>query len=116
MPPDIFVYLDFLRKVLLPLPGVTEKTYVGYPAFYVNNKIFTRLKEDNENLVLGTVERDRWLKANPNVYHVTGHYLNYDYVLVRLAQANPEELKGLLITAWLNRATKKLIKQHENAI
>ncbi|OOQ58258.1 MmcQ/YjbR family DNA-binding protein [Mucilaginibacter pedocola] len=104
-----FIYLQFLRNTLLPLPGVTEKLCFGTPAFYVNKKTFTRIWEDGETLVVGSTERDNLIAANPNVYFVTDHYLNYDYVLVHLAQADPEELKPLLIQAWKNRATKKLL-------
>jgi hypothetical protein len=114
MNPGVFIYLEFLRKTLLPLPGVTEKMCFGTPAFYVKKKIFTRIKEDGENLVLGTLERDKWMQAKPEVYHITDHYRNYDYMLVHLDKVDPEELKGLLITAWRNRATSKLINEYEN--
>jgi len=111
---SVFIYLEFLRKTLLPLPGVTEKMCFGTPAFYVKKKIFTRIKEDGENLVLGTLERDKWIQTKPEVYYITDHYRNYDYMLVRLDKVDPEELKGLLITAWRNRATGKLISEYEN--
>jgi hypothetical protein len=114
MNPGVFVYLEFLRKTLLPLPGVTEKMCFGTPAFYVSKKIFTRIKEDGENLVLGTLERDKWMQAKPEVYHITDHYRNYDYMLVRLDKVDPDELKKLLITAWSNKATSKLISEYEN--
>ena len=114
MNPSVFVYLEFLRKTLLPLPGGAEKMCFGTPAFYVKKKIFTRIKEDGENLVLGTLERDKWMQANPEAYYITDHYRNYDYMLVRLDKVDPEELKELLITAWQNRATGKLISEYEN--
>ena len=116
MPTDTLAFLHFLRKTLLPMPGVTEKLLFETPAFYVNNKIFTRIKEDGENLVIGTIERDKWIQANPDVYHITEHYRNYDYMLVRLNNVQPDELAGLLITAWRNRATKKLIKQYDDSL
>jgi len=114
MKTGVFVYLEFLRKTLLPLPGVTEKMCFGTPAFYVKKKIFTRIKEDGENLILGTLERDKWIQTKPEVYYITDHYRNYDYMLVRLDKVDPEELKGLLITAWRNRATSKLISEYED--
>jgi hypothetical protein len=114
MKTELHIFLQFLRETLLTLPGVTEKGYVGMPAFYVNNKIFTRIREDGETLVLGTLERHKWIKANPNVYFVTDHYLNYDYMLVIINKAQPDELKSLLITAWRNKAPKKLISQYND--
>ena len=72
------------------------------------------MKEDGENLVLGTLERDKWMQANPETYYITDHYRNYDYMLVRLDKVDPKELKELLITAWRNRATSNLISEYEN--
>lgn len=109
MDTGVFIYLQFLRNVLLPLPGVTEKMCFDTPAFYVNKKIFARIREDGETLVLHTMERDKWMVANLEVYFITEHYYNYDYMLVCMPKAAPEELEGLLIQAWKDRAPKKLI-------
>lgn len=110
-----FIYLEFLRRTLLPLPGVSEKLAYGTPAFYVNKKIFTRIQEDGQTLVLSNNNRDELIAARPDVYFVTDHYLNYDYVLVNLATAEPDELVPHLIRAWRNRATQKLISRYEGA-
>jgi len=64
--------------------------------------------------MLNSLERDKWMQAKPDIYFVTDHYLNYNCMLVQLANAEPEELKILLLTAWRNRATKKLIKDYES--
>jgi hypothetical protein len=116
MSADVFALLQFLRKTLLTLPGVTEKTLLDMPAFYVNNKIFARIKEDGENLVIGTLEREKWMQADPETYYITDHYRNYDYMLVNIDRVQPNDLTELLHTAWRNRATKKLIKQYEDII
>jgi hypothetical protein len=64
MNPGVFVYLEFLRKTLLPLPGVTEKICFWHTRILCEKKIFTRIKEDGENLaILGTLERDKWMQA-----------------------------------------------------
>lgn len=92
----------------MPLPGVTEKLCYGTPAFYVNKKIFSRLKEDGETLVVQSNERGKWMEADPATFFITDHYLNYDYMLVALKTVSPDDLKQLLVTAWNNRAGKKL--------
>lgn len=111
--PNTFIHLEFLRKTLLPLPGVTEKPSYGTPGFFVGKKLFARIKEDGETLVVQSFERDKWIRHNQEAYFVTDHYLNYDYVLVNLRNADPTELTGMLLTAWRNRATGKLIKQYD---
>ena len=108
-----FIHLQFLRNFLLPLPGVTETTSHGTPAFSANNKRFARLWENGETLVLHSVERDKWIATNPEAFFVTDHYLNYDYVLVNLNTVVPEMLKEVLLTAWKNRANKTSLKQYE---
>lgn len=108
-----FIHLQFLRDFLLPLPGVTEDLSHGTPAFSVNNKRFARLWENGETLVLHSVERDKWIAAKPDVFFVTDHYINYDYVLVNLNTVSPEHLKEVLLTAWKNRANKTSLRLYE---
>jgi hypothetical protein len=116
MSTDPFVYLEFLRKALLPLPGVTEKLHFGTPAFYVNKKIFVRLKEDGETLVVSTVERDKWMDTDPSTFFITDHYQHYDYMLVALKTVSPDDLSLLLLAAWRNRAPTRLVKQFETEL
>ncbi|PWS33148.1 MmcQ/YjbR family DNA-binding protein [Pedobacter paludis] len=95
----------------MELPAVNEKIRHGTPAFYVNKKLFARLKEDGENLVLYTENRTFWMKRNPIIYFITPHYENYKYMLVSLKLVDPQELKDLLTEAWKYRAPKTLTKQ-----
>ena len=103
-------HLEFLRQTLLPMPGVTEKPCYGTPGFYVGKKMFARMKEDEETLVVQSFERDIWMEKDPDTFFVTDHYLDYDYVLVSLPKVTPKDLVSLLITAWNNRATAQLIR------
>jgi hypothetical protein len=110
MKPETPVYLEFLRKTLFPIPGVTEKPCYGTPGFYAGKKMFARMKEDGETLVVQSFEREKWMDKDPETFYITDHYLNYDYVLVNLQRVAPDDLVSLLITAYQNRATDKLIK------
>jgi len=103
--------LTFIRQIVLPLPGVNEQYLFDTPAFYVNKKIFARLKEEEENLVIHTVEREIWMEKDSQTFFITDHYLNYKYMLVNLDCVDPEDLKLLLISAYKNRATKKQISE-----
>jgi catechol 2,3-dioxygenase-like lactoylglutathione lyase family enzyme len=38
----------------------------------------------------------KWPAADPNVYYVTDHYLNYTAVLARLSRVTPDALRDLL--------------------
>jgi len=110
MNPSTPIYLEFLRKTLFPIPGVAEKSCYGTPGFYAGKKMFARLKEDGETLVVQSFDRDKWMDQDPETFFITDHYLNYDYLLVNLERVSPDDLVSLLITAYQNRATEKLLR------
>ena len=113
MNPDTPVYLEFLRKTLMPLPGFNEKPCYGTPGFYAGKKLFARMKEDGETLVVQSFDREKWMENDPEIFFITDHYLNYDYMLISLKKVAPDDLVSLLLTAWHNRATDKLIKEFQ---
>ena len=108
-----FIYLEYIRRAIAELPGVTEKLCFDTPAWYVNKKIFARMKEGGETLAIHTTERDVWMEKDSKTFFITDHYLNYSYMLINLATVSPEDLKKLLFAAWYERAPKKLIKEYE---
>ena len=108
---EAFLHLQFLREKLLTLPGTTEKPCYGTPGFYAGKKMFARVKEDGETLVVQSYDRDTWMEKDSETFFITDHYLNYDYVLVNLNRVAPDDLMSLLLTAWHNRAPQKLINE-----
>ncbi len=78
---DTAVYLEFVRKH--PTSAwCYRKTVIQHPGFFVGKKLFARMKEDGETLVVQTYEREKWIEADPLTFFITDHYLNYDYMLV----------------------------------
>jgi hypothetical protein len=110
---DPFVYLQFIRKVILALPGTTEGLSHGTPGFYVQKKMLARLWESGEVLVIHNDERELWMEKDPEVFFITDHYRNYPYMLVNLPKIEPAELEKLLTEAWLSRASKNLVKEYQ---
>lgn len=106
--------VETARQLMLALPGVTEGTSYGTMAFHVRKKLLARLLEDNATLALKCDDRDAWIKADPQAFHVTKHYLNYPYVLVRLAQVKRATLREAIEQAWRLEAGAKLIQQYES--
>lgn len=84
------------------LSGVTESTSYGTPALKVDGKLLARLKEDGETLVLRMdfVNRDLLLRAEPELFFLTDHYLNYPAILLRLTRVTPARVAELLEDAW----------------
>jgi hypothetical protein len=84
------------------LPGIIESTSYGTPALKIDGKLLARLKEDGETLVLRMdfVNRDLLLRAEPDLFFLTDHYLNYPSILLRLKEVTRKRMAELLEDAW----------------
>jgi len=96
------INFDTVREIGLALPGVQGSTAYGSPALKVHGKLLAcvpshRSAEPGSLVVrVGFDDRAELLAADPNVYYVTDHYLNYSSVLVRLSRVTPDVLRDLL--------------------
>ena len=89
-------------QIALTFPCVEEGSSYGTPALKVKGKLFVRLKEDHETIVVKMPFdlRDEMMAADPETYYITDHYRNYEYMLVRLSKLLPEALPDLLQIAY----------------
>ena len=112
------VTFDQVREIALRLPGVEEGTSYGTPSFRVKGKFISRLRTEDDSLVVkvGDGFRDMLLQANPSVYFVTDHYAGYPAVLIRLSDADPDDIAEALEEAWRLAAPKKLIADYDAAL
>ena len=103
------VTFDTVRKIALSLDGVEEGTSYGTAAFKVRGTLFVRLREDNDTLVLRTTfeQRDELISADPAEYFITDHYLNYEWVLVRMSRIDVDALRDLIRMAHRLASTSK---------
>ena len=105
-----------MREIILSFPGVEEGTSYGQPSFKVNGKFFTRLRNEDQSLVLLEVDRDEremLMEAEPGTFHITPHYKDYPSVLARIESLHPGSLRNFLERRWLKVAPKKLQKAHD---
>ncbi len=104
---------ESVRAIALELPGAVEAMAHGTHSFTVRKKLFLRLREDGETLLLRTdpYERDHLLATAPSVFHVTDELREHPWVLVRLAQADPGQLRALVRDAWRRRAPRRLVDE-----
>jgi hypothetical protein len=56
------------------------------------------------------VAKEAMLADNPAVFFTTPHFDGYPAVLVRLERIGEEELREVVVEAWLARAPAKLVK------
>jgi len=109
------VRFDSARKIALALPGAEEGTSYGTPAFRVRGKLFLRLHDSRESLVVRVDldERDLLMQADGKAYFITDHYKDHPMMLVGLAHVGRADLAGLIEQSWRRVAPKKLITELE---
>ena len=97
---------DTVRQIGLGLPGVEDGTAYGVPALKVRGKLLACVPA-NPSAEPGSVvvrvdfdDRAELLRAAPEVYYVTDHYVDYNAVLVRLSRVNTDVLRDLLGMAY----------------
>ena len=83
---------DEMHAIVMSFPGVEEAMSYGAPAFKVNGKFLTRLRREDQSLVLVGVsfdEREMLIEAEPATFHITAHYKDYPSVLARMESLHP---------------------------
>jgi len=100
-----------VRRIALSLPATTEKPSYGTPGYRVKDKLFARLREEGDVLVVWCEdlgEKAALIAAEPDKFFTTPHYDGHPTVLVRLGAVDATELRELLTDAWRTRAPKRL--------
>jgi hypothetical protein len=106
---------DTVRAIALALPGAVASTSYGTPAFKVGGKLFVRLHDSGDSIVvrIEQAERAMRLRADPKAFYITEHYAPYPWMLVRLSAVRRDDLADLLEESWRSRAPKRLLGQYE---
>ena len=121
-----------IEEFALGLPETSSTpSYGGAPALRVNKRMFARLRgemaDDTDELtdapygdvlMIGVAdlgEKEALLAADGDAYFTIAHYDGYPAVLVRLDRADAEELRELLLDAWMRAAPKRAIKAYADA-
>jgi len=102
---------DDILELVHDLPEIEDTTSYGTPALKVRGKFMARLRDEGAVLVVrcDLDEKPFLLEANPSTLFTTPHYDGYGAVLVRLDAVRRDELRELLIDAWLVAAPKTLV-------
>jgi hypothetical protein len=122
---------DDVRRIALSLPESSEQTSRGQASWRVRDKLFVweRPLRNSDLRALGDaappgpilgarvehlVAKEALIADDPGVYFTTPHFDGYPAVLVRLEEIGVEELKELIVEAWLCRAPKRLAEAYAN--
>jgi hypothetical protein len=105
---------DDVVRIGLELPEVEVGTAYGTPALRVRGSFMCRVREDGETLAIrcDLDERPFLIEANEGVLFVTPHYEAWPMVLAALPKASEELVRELVEDAWVEKAPKRLVKEH----
>ena len=121
-----------VRRLALALPETSEDAKRGVASWRVRDKMFVwerplrasevRALGDSapEGPILGVRVEDLGVKeallaADPEKFFTTPHFEGYPAVLVLLEEIGVEELRELIVEAWLTRAPKRLAQEYAEA-
>src|ERR1044071_196949 len=103
-------------EIARKLPGVEESSSYGTPALKVKGRFMCRLRTEAEGALAircDFVDRQILLQADPRVFFITDHYLNYPMILVRLDKVRLSALPDLIERAWRMVAPAKLVAEYD---
>jgi hypothetical protein len=120
---------DDVARIALDLPETSEGTSHGNRSWRVKDKSFVwerpLRRGDLEALgaaapdgpVLGVrtehlVAKDAILASDPDVFFTTPHFDGYPAVLVQLDRIGSDDLREVIVEAWLARAPKRLADEY----
>jgi hypothetical protein len=100
-----------VRRIALSLPETSEKPSYGTPGFRVKDRLFARMREEGDVLVVfcaDSSEKEALLASEPEVLFSTPHHDGHPTVLVRLDVVDHDLLTELITDSWLARAPARL--------
>jgi hypothetical protein len=93
-------------------PGCEPSTSYGTPSLKVRGKLMTRLRPEDDSLVLLAVEIDEksmLIGADPALFHTTPHYDGYPAILARLGPLQAPQLRHFLDRRYRQIAGARLL-------
>lgn len=104
------------HDIAMSFPGVEAGTSYGLPSYKAFGTFFTRLRSEDDSIVIGGVphdEREMLLEADPAVFHLTDHYRSGPWVLARLKLLDQKRARFYLERYWRSRAPKTWLKIYD---
>jgi hypothetical protein len=104
------------HDIAMSFPEVEAGLSYGMPSFKAFGKFLTRLRSEDDSIVLGGVphdEREILLEGDPEVFHLTDHYRSGPWVLARLKPLDAKRARFYLERYWRSRAPKTWLKAYD---
>jgi hypothetical protein len=83
---------ETVRRLGLAFPNVEEGTSYGTPALKVKGKLFVRLREDIDSIVIRMPfdQREELMAADSETYYITDHYRDGEWMPLRLSKVHAD--------------------------
>jgi hypothetical protein len=108
--------LDDVRRIALALPRAYEAMVRDHVKFRVGNIVFASVSPDESLLGFGfpREQREALVAANPTTFLMPNDSdLRYQWVRLRLAEIDVDELEELLVDAWRMCVPKSVAAAHD---
>jgi hypothetical protein len=109
------VTADDVRRIASALPRTTERLVYDRVKFRIGSIVYVGLSRDEEimGFAFPKEERDALVASDPDRFLMpTTSDLRYNWVLVRLATLNLDELEEYVVDAWRMCVPKKVAREH----
>jgi hypothetical protein len=106
---------DELRRAALSLPEAEERETWGHPTFRVRDRMFATLADDGSQASVKATREEQaaLIAAAPETFAVPAYVGRHGWVSVRLATADPAEVRELLVEAWRQAAPRRLVTAYD---
>ena len=108
--------LDDVRRIALALPRAYEAMVRDHVKFRVGSIVFASVSPDESLLGFGfpREEREALVASDPTTFLMPADSdLRYQWVRLRLAEIDVDELEELLVDAWRMCVPKSVAAQHD---
>jgi len=109
------VTIDDVRSFALGLPRTTEGVVRGRVKFRVGRIVYVAFSHDETLMGFGFPKewREVLVGSDPEKFMMpTGGDLRYNWVIVRLAAIDVDEMRELVLDAWAMVVPKKVIDEY----
>ena len=107
---------DDLVALAKTLPEVSEGSSYGTPGLKVRGKFLTRLRPEDDSVVLlevGFDEREMLIEAEPTTFHFTPHYKDHPAILARITALDERTAMQFLERRWRAVAPKRVVAAYD---
>jgi hypothetical protein len=106
---------DAVRATALGLPEAAERETWGHPTFRIGEKMFMGMASDGTTVSVKASKEAQaaCVGSDPETFFVPKYVGQHGWIGVVLERVDPEEMRELVVEAWLLTAPKRLTKDFD---